>query len=219
MKMCPIPSSAADRWTSFTTLERQANARNERNQQDLPDGPDRDTAALRASLKVGDTASSSRVTGPRAPAETAFMNVAALSRPSTPAPTSWTWDVSRLSDEARLRAANEKIGFIFQLQPDPGPRHLRQRRRAAALPRPRQKRTASSVSERARGRRPVLAHAPHAPTQLSAAAAARRDHARSPATRASCSADEPTGNVDSLMARQVMDCSSRSTRWAPRSSW
>ena len=181
-----------------------------------------ETHALRDfSLKVGD-GEFVAVTGPSGSGKTTFMNVAGLLETfDTGTYKLDGQDVSRLSDEARSKLRNEKIGFIFQsfnLIPDldifdnvdvP----LRYRGLAQEGPR-------AAHQERARGRRPVLAHAPHALAALRRPAAARRDRTRArrrPALPARGRADRQRGLADGPPGRWT--CSSRSTRWARRSSW
>ena len=147
------------------------------------------------------------VTGPSGSGKTTFLNVAGLLETFE----SGTYEldgmnVTNLSDDARSRLRNEKIGFIFQsfnLIPDldiydnvdvP----LRYRRLKAA---DRDERITSAldlVGLRSRTR--------HMPSQLSGGQQQRVAIARAIAgDPAFLLADEPTGNLDSLMARQVMD--------------
>ena len=115
-------------------------------------------------------------------------------------------DVSRLDDDARSRVRNHKIGFIFQsfnLIPDldvfdnvdvP----LRYRRMPAAERRERIHAALDLVGLSSRMK--------HLPSQLSGGQQQRVAIARALAgDPALLLADEPTGNLDSLMARQVMD--------------
>src|SRR4029453_18716599 len=147
------------------------------------------------------------VTGPSGAGKTTFLNIAGLLE----APTSGSYvldgeDVSRLDDDARSRIRNRKIGFIFQsfnLIPDldvfdnvdvP----LRYRGMKSAE----RKRRIEDVLELVglAGRR----H--HIPAQLSGGQQQRVAIARALAGEPACLlADEPTGNLDSLMARQVLD--------------
>ena len=115
-------------------------------------------------------------------------------------------DVSGLNDNARSKIRNEKIGFIFQsfnLIPDLNVSDnvdvpLRYRRFKAA--------------ERARRIREALevvglaSRMKHLPSQLSGGQQQRVAIARALAGDPRILlADEPTGNLDSLMARQVLD--------------
>jgi putative ABC transport system ATP-binding protein len=114
--------------------------------------------------------------------------------------------VSRLDDDARSRVRNRKIGFIFQsfnLIPDLDVRDnvdvpLRYRRMAAAERKSRIDRALDLVGLGSRSR--------HYPAQLSGGQQQRVAIARALAgDPAVLLADEPTGNLDSLMARQVLD--------------
>jgi putative ABC transport system ATP-binding protein len=147
------------------------------------------------------------VTGPSGSGKTTFLNIAGLLE----APTSGTYmldgeDVSALDDDARSRIRNRKIGFIFQsfnLIPDldvfdnvdvP----LRYRRMKSAERKRRIEEVLELVGLAARRR--------HVPAQLSGGQQQRVAIARALAGDPACLlADEPTGNLDSLMARQVMD--------------
>ena len=126
---------------------------------------------------------------------------------STPAPTSSTAPTcSGLSDDKRSRLRNEKIGFIFQgfnLIPDLNIYDnvdvpLRYRRLNAA---DRNERIRSALDLVGLGSRMK-----HMPSQLSGGQQQRVAIARAIAgDPAFLLADEPTGNLDSLMARQVME--------------
>ena len=115
-------------------------------------------------------------------------------------------DVSKLSDRDQARARNEKIGFIFQsfnLIPDldvfdnvdvP----LRYRGMSA----PERKKRISEALEVVG----LASRMKHIPAQLSGGQQQRVAIARALAgTPRFLLADEPTGNLDSLMARQVVD--------------
>jgi putative ABC transport system ATP-binding protein len=147
------------------------------------------------------------IMGPSGSGKTTFLNVAGLLD---------TFDhgtyrlegenVSRLGDDAMSRIRNRKIGFIFQsfnLIPDldvfdnvdvP----LRYRALAAADRKER--------IERALGQVGLSSRARHLPSQLSGGQQQRVAIARVLAGDPRLIlADEPTGNLDSLMAREIMD--------------
>jgi len=147
------------------------------------------------------------VSGPSGSGKTTFLNIAGLLEEFE----AGTYhlegqDVSRLSDNARSRMRNEKIGFIFQsfnLIPDldvfdnvdvP----LRYRRLKAT---DRRERITSALELVG-----LASRMKHMPSQLSGGQQQRVAIARAIAgDPAFLLADEPTGNLDSLMARQVMD--------------
>ena len=115
-------------------------------------------------------------------------------------------DVRELSDDARSRLRNERIGFIFQsfnLIPDLNIHDnvevpLRYRRLSA---RDRRERIGSALELVG-----LSSRLKHMPSQLSGGQQQRVAIARAIAgDPAFLLADEPTGNLDSLMARQVMD--------------
>ncbi len=166
-----------------------------------------ETHALRElslEVKAGEFVS---VSGPSGSGKSTFLNIAGLLE---------TFDtglyeldgreVSGLSDDARSRIRNEKIGFIFQgfnLIPDldlfdnidvP----LRYRRMKADE---RRKRIESALELVG-----LASRTKHLPSQLSGGQQQRVAIARAIAgDPALILADEPTGNLDSLMARQIMD--------------
>jgi len=147
------------------------------------------------------------VTGPSGSGKTTFLNIAGLLEE----PTSGSYmledqDVSRLTDNQRAKIRNEKIGFIFQsfnLIPDLNifdnvDVPLRYRRFNAAE---RNKRIKESLEVVGLGSR-----IKHLPSQLSGGQQQRVAIARAMAGNPSfILADEPTGNLDSLMARQVIE--------------
>jgi putative ABC transport system ATP-binding protein len=147
------------------------------------------------------------VSGPSGSGKTTFLNVAGLLETfDTGVYELDGSDVSRLSDDARSRMRNEKIGFIFQsfnLIPDldiydnvdvP----LRYRRMKAAERNERITKALELVG--------LASRMKHMPSQLSGGQQQRVAIARAIAgDPALILADEPTGNLDSLMARQVMD--------------
>lgn len=166
-----------------------------------------ETHALRGlSLEVSD-GEFVAVTGPSGSGKTTFLNIAGLLE----SPSSGTYvldgeDVSTLNDARRSRIRNEKIGFIFQsfnLIPDLNVFDnvdvpLRYRGLGAADRKQR--------IERALGMVGLASRMKHIPSQLSGGQQQRAAIARALAGEPRfLLADEPTGNLDSLMARQVMD--------------
>jgi putative ABC transport system ATP-binding protein len=166
-----------------------------------------ETHALRAfSLEVA-AGEFVAVTGPSGSGKTTFLNVAGLLETfETGRYILDGSDVSPLSDDARSRLRNEKIGFIFQsfnLIPDLNifdnvDLPLRYRRLKAA---DRHERISSALELVG-----LASRIKHMPSQLSGGQQQRVAIARAIAgDPAFLLADEPTGNLDSLMARQVMD--------------
>ncbi|MGH8137338.1 MAG: ABC transporter ATP-binding protein [Steroidobacteraceae bacterium] len=147
------------------------------------------------------------VSGPSGSGKTTFLNVAGLLETFESGQYLLDGsDVSRLSDDARSRLRNEKIGFIFQsfnLIPDLNIYDnvdvpLRYRGLKAT---DRNERITSALDLVGLGSRNK-----HMPSQLSGGQQQRVAIARAIAgDPAFLLADEPTGNLDSLMARQVMD--------------
>ena len=147
------------------------------------------------------------VTGPSGSGKTTFLNVAGLLE--TFESGSYVLDgsdVRELSDDARSRLRNERIGFIFQsfnLIPDLNVHDnvdvpLRYRRLSSA---DRHERINSALELVG-----LASRMKHMPSQLSGGQQQRVAIARAIAgDPAFLLADEPTGNLDSLMARQVMD--------------
>lgn len=147
------------------------------------------------------------VTGPSGSGKTTFLNTAGLLESFD----SGTYmldgvDVSNLKDSDRSRLRNEKIGFIFQgfnLIPDLNlfdnvDVPLRYRGFSA--------RERKARIEEALERVGLAARRQHLPSQLSGGQQQRVAIARALAGNpAFLLADEPTGNLDSLMARQVME--------------
>jgi putative ABC transport system ATP-binding protein len=147
------------------------------------------------------------VTGPSGSGKTTFLNIAGLLE----AFERGTYrldgeDVSRIGDDRRSRLRNEKIGFIFQsfnLIPDLNVYDnvdvpLRYRRLPA---RERHTRITSALDIVG-----LASRMRHVPAQLSGGQQQRVAIARALAGDPKfLLADEPTGNLDSLMARQVMD--------------
>ena len=147
------------------------------------------------------------VTGPSGSGKTTFLNVAGLLETFDTGTYELDGvDVSGLNDDKRSRLRNEKIGFIFQgfnLIPDLDVYDnvdvpLRYRRLKTA---DRHERISSALELVGLGSRMK-----HMPSQLSGGQQQRVAIARAIAgDPAFLLADEPTGNLDSLMARQVMD--------------
>ncbi|MGN6152655.1 MAG: ABC transporter ATP-binding protein [Lysobacteraceae bacterium] len=147
------------------------------------------------------------VTGPSGSGKTTFLNIAGLLEEFT----GGTYlldgeDVSRLGDDARSRLRNRKIGFIFQsfnLIPDLNlfdnvDVPLRYRGMAASERR--------SRIEDALGRVGLGSRMKHYPAELSGGQQQRAAIARALAgSPRLLLADEPTGNLDSQMARSVME--------------
>jgi putative ABC transport system ATP-binding protein len=147
------------------------------------------------------------VTGPSGSGKTTFLNVAGLLEEFTSGRYLLDGeDVSRLTDNQRSHIRNEKLGFIFQsfnLIPDldlydnvdvP----LRYRRMSASERRRRITTALETVGLASRMR--------HVPAQLSGGQQQRAAIARALAGDPRVIlADEPTGNLDTLMSRQIMD--------------
>jgi putative ABC transport system ATP-binding protein len=147
------------------------------------------------------------VMGPSGSGKTTFLNVAGLLDTFTEG----TYlldgeDVSRLSDDQMSRIRNHKIGFVFQsfnLIPDLDVADnvdvpLRYRGLGAADRKARIERALELVGLSSRSR--------HLPSQLSGGQQQRVAIARVLAGDPKLIlADEPTGNLDSLMTREIMD--------------
>jgi putative ABC transport system ATP-binding protein len=147
------------------------------------------------------------VTGPSGSGKTTFLNIAGLLETFD----GGTYlldgeDVGKLSDDARSRIRNRKIGFIFQsfnLIPDLDVADnvdvpLRYRGFKANERKARIERVLELVG--------LASRAKHLPAQLSGGQQQRVAIARALAGDPRfLLADEPTGNLDSLMARQIMD--------------
>ncbi|MFO1406514.1 MAG: ABC transporter ATP-binding protein [Steroidobacteraceae bacterium] len=147
------------------------------------------------------------VTGPSGSGKTTFLNVAGLLETfDTGSYVLDGEDVGGLDDDARSSVRNRKIGFIFQsfnLIPDLNVYDnvdvpLRYRRMPAAERRERITSALDLVG--------LSSRLKHLPSQLSGGQQQRVAIARALAgDPALILADEPTGNLDSLMARQVLD--------------
>ena len=147
------------------------------------------------------------VTGPSGSGKTTFLNVAGLLEEFDSGSYELDGtDVRALSDDARSRLRNQRIGFIFQsfnLIPDLDIQDnvevpLRYRRLSGA---DRRERIGSALELVG-----LASRAKHMPSQLSGGQQQRVAIARAIAgDPAFLLADEPTGNLDSLMSRQVMD--------------
>jgi putative ABC transport system ATP-binding protein len=147
------------------------------------------------------------VTGPSGSGKTTFLNIAGLLETFGDGTYRLDGeDVSGLSDKQRSRIRNQKIGFIFQsfnLIPDLDVADnvelpLRYRRLDRGERKARAERALELVGLASRTR--------HLPSQLSGGQQQRVAIARALAGEPRLIlADEPTGNLDSLMARQVLD--------------
>jgi putative ABC transport system ATP-binding protein len=147
------------------------------------------------------------VTGPSGSGKTTFLTIAGLLEAFTGGQ---YWldgvDVSGLGDDQRSRLRNQKIGFIFQafnLIPDLNVMdNIEVPLRYRGLPAAERKRRASEALARVG----LSARARHYPAELSGGQQQRVAIARALAGEPRLLlADEPTGNLDSQMARSVMD--------------
>ena len=147
------------------------------------------------------------VTGPSGSGKTTFLNIAGLLEEYDGGRYILDGkDITDLNDRERSRLRNEKIGFIFQgfnLIPDLNVFDnvdvpLRYRKLSSAERRERIEEALQTVG--------LSARAKHLPAELSGGQQQRVAIARALAGRPRfVLADEPTGNLDSLMARQVME--------------
>ena len=166
-----------------------------------------ETRALRDFTLTVDPGEFVTITGPSGSGKTSFLNVAGLLDSFEQGTYKLDGlDVSRLSDRQMSRIRNEKIGFIFQsfnLIPDLDVADnvdvpLRYR---GLTSKDREQRIKSALEVVG-----LSARMHHMPSQLSGGQQQRAAIARALAGDPRfLLADEPTGNVDSLMARQVMD--------------
>jgi putative ABC transport system ATP-binding protein len=147
------------------------------------------------------------VTGPSGSGKTTFLTIAGLlESPSGGRYELDGQDVSQLNDTARSRLRNEKIGFIFQafnLIPDLSVRdNIEVPLRYRGFNAVERKRRALGALERVG----LQARAGHLPSQLSGGQQQRVAIARALAGEPKILlADEPTGNLDTAMARAVME--------------
>ena len=147
------------------------------------------------------------VTGPSGSGKTTFLNIAGLLEEYDGGRYILDdKDITDLNDRERSRLRSEKIGFIFQgfnLIPDLNVFDnvdvpLRYRNLSAAERKERIEEALQKVG--------LSARAKHLPAELSGGQQQRVAIARALAGRPRfVLADEPTGNLDSLMARQVME--------------
>ncbi|WP_440906528.1 ABC transporter ATP-binding protein (plasmid) [Catenovulum sp. SX2] len=166
-----------------------------------------ETHALREfdlTVKTGEFVS---VTGPSGSGKTTFLNIAGLLETSS----GGTYEldgqiVNQLSDKARSSLRNEKIGFIFQgfnLIPD---LNLFENVEVPLRYRGFNRQERKQRIEHALEQVGLAARMKHVPSQLSGGQQQRVAIARAFAGQPKILfADEPTGNLDSLMARQVME--------------
>ncbi|MEO0617297.1 MAG: ABC transporter ATP-binding protein [Pseudomonadota bacterium] len=147
------------------------------------------------------------VTGPSGSGKTTFLNIAGLlESPSGGRYLLDGQDVSGFGDNARSKIRNEKIGFIFQafnLIPDLNiADNVDVPLRYRGFTGSERKRRIDEALELVG----LSSRRSHLPAQLSGGQQQRVAIARALAgDPALLLADEPTGNLDSLMARQVMD--------------
>lgn len=147
------------------------------------------------------------VTGPSGSGKTTFLNIAGLLETFEEGQYLLDGnDVSRLNDNVRSKLRNEKIGFIFQ-----GFNLISDLTIFDNVDVPLRYRGFSSTERKTRIQHSLdmvglAARARHLPSQLSGGQQQRVAIARALAGEPKfLLADEPTGNLDSLMARQVMD--------------
>jgi len=146
------------------------------------------------------------VTGPSGSGKTTFLNIAGLLETFDSGVYRLDGeDVSRLGDRERSRIRNQKIGFIFQsfnLIPDLNVHdNIEVPLRYRGMPSVERERRIAASLERVG----LQSRQKHLPSQLSGGQQQRVAIARALAgSPRILFADEPTGNLDSLMAREVM---------------
>jgi putative ABC transport system ATP-binding protein len=147
------------------------------------------------------------VTGPSGSGKTTLLNIAGLLEEFSAGQYQLDGvDVSGLSDDARSRLRNQKIGFIFQsfnLIPDLNLfDNVDVPLRYRGLPRAERKHRIESALERVG----LASRMKHFPAELSGGQQQRAAIARAVAGEPPLLlADEPTGNLDSQMAREVLE--------------
>ena len=147
------------------------------------------------------------VTGPSGSGKTTFLNMAGVLEPFTSGHYSLDGiDVGGLSDNQRADLRNQKIGFIFQgfnLIPDLNLfENVEVPLRYRGVPAKERKKRIEECLEQVG----LASRAKHLPQQLSGGQQQRVAIARALAGKPRfLLADEPTGNLDTLMARQVME--------------
>ncbi|MBW4965489.1 MULTISPECIES: ABC transporter ATP-binding protein [unclassified Pseudoalteromonas] len=147
------------------------------------------------------------VTGPSGSGKTTFLNIAGMLEPFSEG--DYILDgvnVGSLNDNQRADCRNQKIGFIFQgfnLIPDLNLyENIEVPLRYRGIKAKERKRTIEQCLEQVG----LASRAKHLPQQLSGGQQQRVAIARALAGKPRfLLADEPTGNLDSLMARQVME--------------
>jgi putative ABC transport system ATP-binding protein len=147
------------------------------------------------------------VTGPSGSGKTTFLNIAGMLEPFSSGQYMLDdVDVGSLNDNQLADLRNEKIGFIFQgfnLIPDLNLyENVEVPLRYAGIKSAERKRRIEDCLEQVG----LASRAKHLPQQLSGGQQQRVAIARALAGKPRfLLADEPTGNLDSLMARQVME--------------
>ncbi|TDF35139.1 ABC transporter ATP-binding protein [Alteromonadaceae bacterium M269] len=166
-----------------------------------------ETHALRSLDLTVDEGEFVAVTGPSGSGKTTFLNIAGLLETFTSGQLILDGeDVSNLSDRQRSIIRNQKIGFIFQgfnLIPD---LNLYENVEVPLRYRGIKKAERKERIENALENVGLIGRMKHIPSQLSGGQQQRVAIARALAGEPKLLlADEPTGNLDSLMARQVIE--------------